>query len=297
MRPLQISVATVCLMTVAVTAFGQTPDSTGVTRGFDFLIPAVATGEERQAQQNLWVMTMRFKNVRMMELDVTSPRTGKTGKELIFYLVYEAVNWEIERNAEDAETTPANEYDAPPGPELFVPEMTLVIEDKVTELNSRPFRRELRDEVIPEAQRRIQFREKTRLLNSVQAVGPVPPTVKRGTPDPARYHGIALFRNVDPEMDYFRLVLSGFSNGYKLVKGPVAYDDLKGLAQSGDLRVNDQVWNSDLDADWRAAAEVGDLFSPRKSAPVNADESEWYYSVSPERGDKTSRVWRKTLVV
>jgi len=175
--------------------------------------------------------------------------------------------------------------------------MTLVIEDKVTELNSRPFRRELRDEVIPEAQRRIQFREKTRLLNSVQAVGPVPPTVKRGTPDPARYHGIALFRNVDPEMDYFRLVLSGFSNGYKLVKGPVAYDDLKGLAQSGDLRVNDQVWNSDLDADWRAAAEVGDLFSPRKSAPVNADESEWYYSVSPERGDKTSRVWRKTLVV
>jgi len=297
MRPLRIPAVAVCLLTVAMTASGQDPDDPTVTRGFDFVIPAVASGEERQAQQNLWVMSLRFKDVRMMELDVTSPKTGQTQKELIFYLVYEGINWEIERNAADAETTPANVYDAPPGPEIFVPEMTLVIEDEVTKLNSRPYRRELRDEVIPEAQRRIQLREKTRLINSVQAIGPVPPAVKTGTPNPPRYYGVALFRNVDPEMDYFRIVLSGFSNGYKLVKGPVSYDDLTGFAQSGELKVNDQVWNGNLATDWRAAAEVGNLFAPEKPAPVNAGDSEWFYSVSPDRGDQTSRVWRKTLVV
>ena len=61
--------------------------------------------------------------------------------------------------------------------------------------------------------------------------------------------------------------------------------------------MNDQVWNGNLESDWRAAAEVGDLFDPRKPAAENAGDSDWYYSVSPDRGDKTSRVWRKTLVV
>lgn len=295
MRLLQISATFCCLAALAGSASGQDSGAT-VTRGFDFSIPAYATGEERQAQSNLWVMSLRLKSVRMMELEVTDPKTKQKRTDLVYYLVYEAINREIERNAENTETVPANDFDAPPGPDLFVPEIMLVIEDEVTDLKPRPFRREIRDEVIPEAQRRIQIREKTTLLNSVQGAGSVPPIVPVDEEKPAAFYGVALFRNVDPEMDYFRLVLSGFSNGYKLVKGPVSYDDLKGLARSGELKVNDQVWNGDQEKDWRSAAEVGDLFDARKSPPPNADATQWYYSVSPDRGDATARVWRKTLI-
>lgn len=297
MKKLQTAMLMGTLAAIAGSVFAQKPENAAITRGFDYEVPAYATGEERQAQDNLWVMSLRFKSVRMMELQVTDPKTKQPRTDLVYYLVYEATNREIERNAEDVQTTPANDFDAPPGPELFVPEITLVVEDEVTDANARSqFSRELRDEVIPEAQRRIQVREKTRLINTVQAVGSVPAIVKKDDPNPTSFYGVVMFRNVDPEMDYFRLVLSGFSNGYKLVKGPVSYDDLKTLAASDDLKVNDQVWNGDLEADWRAAAEVGDLFDAKDTPPRNADASQWYYSVSPDRGDATSRVWRKTLV-
>lgn len=297
MKPLHLASIILSFAALAGSAFGQTPDTT-VTRGFDLEIPADATGEERQAQSNLWVLSLRFKSVRMMELEVTDPQTGKPRTDLVYYLVYEAINREIDRNAEDPQTTPANEFDEPPGPELFVPEIMLVVEDEVTGLTpGNSYRREIRDEVIPEAQRRIQIREKMKLLNSVQAVGSVPAIVPKDEKNPTAFYGVSLFRNVDPRMDYFRLVLSGFSNGYKLVKGPVSYDDLKNLAKSSDLKVNDQVWNGDLDTNWRAAAEVGDLFDIKKTPPVNADAFQWYYSVSPDRGDATARVWRKSLIV
>jgi len=281
---------------MSVSGFGQDSKPL-VTQGFDFSIPAHASGEERQAQPNLWVYSLRFKSVRMMQIEVTDPKTKQPRTDLVYYLIYEAVNREIERNAEDPRTTPANAFDAPLGPELFVPEITFVIEDEVTELLSSNYKRVLRDEVIPEAQKRIEGRERMTLRNSVQAVGPVPPTVAKDDPKPATYYGVALFRNVDPKMDFFRLVFSGFSNGYKLVKGPVSYDELTSLAADGSLKVSDQVWNGDLAKDWRAAAEVGDLFNAGKVPPANADASDWYYSVSPDRGDATARVWRKTLVV
>jgi len=297
MKTLRTAMLMGVLAAISGSVFAQKPGNAAITRGFDYEVPAYATGEERQAQDNLWVMSLRFKSIRMMEMQVTDPKTKQPRTDLIYYLVYEATNREIERNAEDVQTTPANDFDAPPGPELFVPEITLVVEDEVTDANTQSrFPHELQDEVIPEAQRRIQVREKTKLINTVQAVGSVPAIVKKDDPNPSSFNGVAMFRNVDPEMDYFRLVLSGFSNGYKLVKGPVSYDDLKTLAANDDLKVNDQIWNGDLESDWRAAAEVGDLFDAKKSPPPNADASQWYYSVSPDRGDATSRVWRKTLV-
>lgn len=296
MSRLQIPVMTCCLLAISVTGFAQGSNAT-VTQGFDFLIPAYASGEERQAQPNLWVHSLRFKTVRMLQIEVTDPKTKLPRTDLVYYVVYEAINREIERNAEDPATTPANAFDAPPGPELFVPEITLVIEDEVTELLSSDYQRVLRDEVIPEAQKRIEARERMKVRNSVQAVGPVPAASPKDDPQPSAYYGVAMFRKVDPKMDFFRLVFSGFSNGYKLVKGPVSYAELKTLAADGTLKVSDQVWNGDQEQDWRASAEVGDLFNARKSAPANADASDWYYSVSPDRGDATARVWRKTLVV
>ena len=133
-------------------------------------------------------------------------------------------------------------------------------------------------------------------MNSVTAVQRIPPVVAVDATDPPAIYGIAMFRNVNPETDFFTLFLSGFSNGYKLVKGPVAYADLQVLADAGEIRVNDQIWNGDFETRWQAAAGVGDLFKEGAVPPADADTTQWYYTVPPEKADDTVVVWRKTLI-
>ena len=259
-------------------------------KGFDFLAVPVATGEERQAQVDLWVFELQFRSLRMMELDLTDPRTGKKKRELVYYLVYRAVNREIERKEDLSDTVPVNDYDRDPVPDLFVPQITLVTND-----NGK--RTVVRDSVIPEAQAAIEARERIRnLANSVTIVQRIPQAVPTDATDPPAIYGVAMFRGVSDETDFFTLFLSGFSNGYKLVKGPVAYADLQVLADNGEISVSDQIWNGSFDTSWKAAAGVGDLFEDDALPPPGADSSQWYYTVPADKADDTITVWRKTLI-
>jgi hypothetical protein len=259
-------------------------------KGFDFLAAPFASGEERQAQNDLWVFELQFRSLRLIELDVTDPRTRMKKKELIYYLTYRAVNREIERQEDLSDTVPVNVYDKDPVPDLFIPQITLVSNDNGVRIA-------VPDSIIPEAQAAIQRRERIRVLvNSVTAVQRIPPVVAVDATDPPAIYGIAMFRNVNPETDFFTLFLSGFSNGYKLVKGPVAYADLQVLADAGEIRVNDQIWNGDFETRWQAAAGVGDLFKEGAVPPADADTTQWYYTVPPEKADDTVVVWRKTLI-
>lgn len=259
-------------------------------KGFDYLAVPFASGEERQAQTDLWVFELQFRTLRMMELNLTDPKTGEKKKELIYYLVYRAVNREIERKEDLSDTVPVNEYDKDPVPDLFIPQITLVTND-----NGK--RTVVGDSVIPEAQAAIEVRERIRnLVNSVTVVRKIPPAVPLDATDPPAIYGVAMFRGVTDETDFFTLFLSGFSNGYKLVKGPVAYADLQVLADNGEIAVNDQIWNGSFETPWKAAAEVGDLFEEDELPPPDADTSQWYYTVPPDKADDNVTVWRKTLI-
>ncbi len=66
MKTLQTASLVAGLAVVAGSVFAQKPENAAITRGFDYQIPAFATGEERQAQDNLWVMSLRVKSVRTM---------------------------------------------------------------------------------------------------------------------------------------------------------------------------------------------------------------------------------------
>lgn len=258
-------------------------------KGFDFLAVPVASGEERQAQIDLWVFELQFRSLRMIELPITDPRTGAKKNELIYYLTYRAINREIERKEDLSDTVPVNVYDRDPVPDLFIPEITLVS-------NDNGVRKAVPDSIIPEAQFAIGKRERIRVLaNSIQAVQKIPPSVPVNATDPPAIYGVAMFRDVNPETDFFTLFMSGFSNGYKLVKGPVAYADLQVLVDADEIRVNDQIWNGSFESNWTAAAEVGDLFNADGLPPANAD-TQWYYSVPPDKADDNVTVWRKTLV-
>lgn len=258
-------------------------------KGFDYIAVPFASGEERQAQVDLWVFELQFRSLRMIELEVTDPRTKQKKKELIYYLVYRAVNREIERKQDLSDTVPVNNYDKDPVPDLFIPQITLVTND-----NGK--RTVVRDSVIPEAQAAIEARERIKLVNSVTVTQKIPAAVPADATDPPAIYGVAMFRGVVDTTDFFTLFLSGFSNGYKLVKGPVAYVDLQVLADAGQITVSDQVWNGTYDSSWEAAAAVGDLFDKDGLPPADADTGQWYYTVAPDRADDSVTVWRKTLI-
>lgn len=262
---------------------------TASSGGFESIARVYASGEERKAQPDLWVFELQFKSLRMLELELTDPRTGTKNKEIVMYLVYRAVLRELERAAGDVERTPVNAYDVDPVPDLFIPQITLVTNDNAV-------RSVVHDSVIPEAQRAIERRERMRLLNPVEIVQKVPTPVKADDPGSNALHGVAIFRGVDPDTDRFTLFMTGFSNGYKLVKGPVSYADLGQLASGGMLKPGDQIWNGDLTKEWAGAATVGNLFRTNGVVPDGADAQQWFYTMTPDRADDTVTVWRKTLV-
>ena len=97
--------------------------------GFEFVAKPYASGEERQAQPDLWIHEIRFKTMRMIETEVTDPKTGTRRPEGFCYLVYNAVNREIESREDNSDTVPVNPYDKDPVPNLLVPKVTLVSTD------------------------------------------------------------------------------------------------------------------------------------------------------------------------
>lgn len=287
-RKQNLAVAGCCLMAFALlssVANAQKVDNRG---GFDVVAKPVATGEERQAQPDLWIFELEFKSLRMIEVEITDARTGTKRPELLYYMIYKAINREIDRKRDDEDRRPINDLGENPPTGFFIPAISLVATDNGT-------RTVVKDSVIPEAQTLISRRERLQLLNSVEASQPIPPTVKQDVEDPESFYGVAIFRGVPADTDYFTLFLSGFSNGYKLVKGPVSYDDLKARADEGNLLVSDQVWNGELTQQWRAAAQVGDLLREGKFPPDGSADQQWYYTVTNDRVDDEVIVWRKTL--
>jgi hypothetical protein len=183
-------------------------------RGFEATAPAVATAEEIE-QGDLWVMQVDFKPMRLVRVEMTDPKTGEKRQELVWYLVYRAVNRPLKSPPAETGKTPVNNYDPPPGPPMFVPEFTLVTDDN-------NLQQVYPDTVIPEAAEAIARREvrggaREPLKNSVEVVQPVAPA---GGKDAKPIYGVATWRGIDPATDHFRVYASGFSNGYKETKGP-----------------------------------------------------------------------------
>jgi hypothetical protein len=206
----------VVILSLAVApALGQGQQPSTLNRGFSATAPAIATAEEL-AQGDLWVMQVDFKPMRLMRVETRDPKTGERREETIWYVVYRAVNKPLKAAGEADPRTPVNNYDPPPGPSLLVPEFELVSDDNNVQ-------RVYPDVVLPEAEAAIAGREmrggdqQNALKNSVAIVQPVLPADDAGAKP---IYGVAMWRGVDPTIDNFKVYASGFSNGYKEVKGP-----------------------------------------------------------------------------
>lgn len=188
-----------------------------VDEGFDVTLEATASSEELNAQDDLWVMEVSFKPMRMIDVEVRDPKTGQRKKEYIWYLIYKAVNRPLEGRTEPVIPEPVNQTDPVPTP-TFVPEFTLVTED-----NDVP--QIYPDVFIPEAQRVIQQREHRQptdpvYKNSVEIVGDIPEITPYESRDEKALYGMVMFRGVDSDTDYFTVYMTGFTSFYRKMEGP-----------------------------------------------------------------------------
>ncbi len=205
----------ICLIAVgAVGLGGQSAEaqSSRVHRGFDSTLEATATGEELTAQTDLWVMEVSFKPMRMIWVDLTDAKTGKKSRELVWYLVYKAVNRTLHQRQDTSDTVPVNDNDPAPK-QFFVPEFTLVTQDGGVQ-------KIYADRILPEAQAVIIERERRDLKNSVQVVRAIPTPTPAGAESKNTIYGVVTWRNIDDETDFFTIYMTGFSSGKRLQRGP-----------------------------------------------------------------------------
>ncbi|WP_339728066.1 hypothetical protein [uncultured Gimesia sp.] len=184
-----------------------------LNRGFSIKADITATGEERAAQKSLWVLDATFKPMRMARMDLTNLKTGKKEKTLVWYIVYKCVLRPIERPSDKDEFTPENAEVPPPGPALFVPEVTLITNDNGQQ-KSYP------NQILPEAEAIINKRERRQFKNAVDIIGELPPLTPADSKGEQAIYGVCTWTGVDSSTDYFTLLFSGLSNGYKIVDGP-----------------------------------------------------------------------------
>lgn len=181
-----------------------------LTRGFERAIPAVISNEEFVRQRDVWAMEVQYKPMRMVWVELPDPQTGELKREAIWYLVWRAINRPISgRLAQDAE--PVNLLDPLPGPTQFIPEFTLIVYDKPEiEIPEQI----LPDQIIPEALKEIRRLERLELLDTVSVVQDLPEVVSLDAEEQPWIYGVATWRGVDPDTDFFNVMFSGFSNAY-----------------------------------------------------------------------------------
>ncbi len=171
---------------------------------------------------------------------------------------------------------------------MFVPVFTLRTDD-ITD--DKPVQAIHQDVILPEAQAAINQREGRNYKNSVEIMQPVPPATPEDQGDENAIYGMAMFRGVDRETDFFTVYMAGFSNGYRYVDGPVKFAKLKEMATSGELKPSDAVWNGaeeirtaseicnwkasikaqiELPREWQSAGSVPGLCDDLKTPPADA---------------------------
>ena len=209
-----------CVASLAIG--GAEGQESAPTQGFKSTLQATATGEELNSQSDLWIFEVAFKPMRMIWVDGRDAQSGEATRDQVWYLAYRTINRSLTARLEGSNTTPQNELDPLPGPSPFLPEFILSVFDRPDA--QVPDSVHL-DEVIPAAVaqvNQIERRSSSEPLfrNTVDIVQPLPEPVAEDAENPEWLYGVATWRNIDPETDFFSITMRGFSNGYELREGP-----------------------------------------------------------------------------
>lgn len=178
---------------IVCAALGQHQKAPGVEQ----VLKPEKTLIEKAEQPGMWMMEeFVFIQPRMITVDVPGQ-----GRKLLWYMVYRVTNKDKDGAAR-----------------RFVPKFTLVDDKGNAYL----------DAIIPKAERAIQSREDPLrpLGNSVTAtLNDLEASVDEGDQQP--FYGVAIWKDVNPRLNSFDILIEGLSNGFKELKDPTTGEPVK----------------------------------------------------------------------
>jgi hypothetical protein len=212
---------------------------------------------------DVWCLEISFKPLRMIEVDVPQP-SGRLQRKFIWYMVYRVRNTGAGLTGEVKPDGTFVTQDKGTDSVRFVPEFALVSQDRS---GGERVRKAYLDRIVPAALEPIRQRELPRgeLLHSGQVPLEALP-IEAGRAERGVW-GVAMWEDVDPQIDFFSVFVRGLTNGYKWTVPPEAYKlgDPPGTGRKFTYKTLQLNF-------WRPGDEI------------DQNEREILYGVAPERG-------------
>lgn len=168
----------------------------------------------------VWGLEFTFKPLRMMTVDLMRPN-GQVERKLLWYLVYNVNNTgERLRPVEDAEgefTAAA----ADPQPVTFHPHF--VLEGQDLDSSGEKIYKAYLDRVLPAAVETIRRRETPGRMLVDSSQMPLEPIAVSTDGNDNSVWGVAIWEDVDPEMDYLSIYVAGLTNAHVWADSPGEY--------------------------------------------------------------------------
>lgn len=168
---------------------------------------------------DIWCLEFSFKPLRMMRLETPGARNPQ---KLVWYMVYRVKNTgkKLHPLASDENGTFSTEMISS-GPIRYLPHFVLQGQDVAP--NGGKLYRAYLDQLIPGAIEPIRRREipGRKLLSNVEMAS-------KPLAEGEEAWGVAMWENVDPEMDFFSIFVRGLTNAYQ-------WTDPAGAFKAGDL--------------------------------------------------------------
>ena len=164
-------------------------------------------------QRSITGLDFTFKPLRMIYVDIPQP-SGKLQRKLIWYMVYRVTNRAGILQPERKEDGSFEVKELPPENFRFLPMFSLY---------SHEGEKEYLDQVIPVALGPIQQREdpNRRLLTTAEMTQtPIPPSTPGADNS---VWGVVTWEDIDLEIDFLSIYVSGLTNAYRWADTPAAY--------------------------------------------------------------------------
>lgn len=175
-------------------------------------------------RREVWCLELSFKPLRMLQVDLPQ-KSGKMQRKLVWYLVYRVRNTGAGLSPQEQADGSYTTVDKQLGTQRFLPQFVLTSQDRDSQGNR--IRKSYLDRILPAAVPAIRRRELPRgeLLTSVEISDRLlEPEVGRTR---GGLWGVAIWEDVDPEIDFFSIYVGGLTNAYR-------WEDAAGAFQLGD---------------------------------------------------------------
>jgi hypothetical protein len=213
---------------------------------------------------NVWCLEIAFKPLRMIEVDAFQADGAR--RKQVLYMVYRVRNTGAGITGEVKPDGSFTTVDEGTEPIRFLPQFVLVSHDRTAA--GKPLGKAYLDRIVPAAMGPIQAREFSgrKLLNSVE-MSEQELRIETGRTERGAW-GVAMWEDVDPEIDFFSINVGGLTNAYR-------WDVPPGAFKQGDPPGKGRVFSR----------KVLQLNFWRPGDSIEQNEREIRYGVAPGKSD------------